>query len=350
MAPRWARSIAAGLGLLAAGWLGPALADVWPGSSWPTASPASQGVDPGKLADALAYGNRHGGAGMVVRHGYLVGSWGNIHAIGAMSSASKAWGSLITGLAIDDRLLTQDTKAEQIFPDFGALPRSNPPAWRQQVTIHELLTMTAGFGSNSPAYPPLKFQPGTVWFYSNGSANWLADTVLLAYGRDLRDVFEQRILDPIGARDFNWRFDVYRTKELDGLPRREFASGMGASVDTQARVGLLMLRHGNWEGRQLISQAYVADATRPQADVARTRLDDSCAGQNGRYGLLWFTNVDGKMRGVPRDAFFQWGAHDVFTLVVPSLDLVASRQGHALGNGCYEILQPLMDLIVGAVH
>src|SRR5947199_185357 len=104
MAPRWARSIAAGLGLLAAGWLGPAL---------------------------------------------------------------------------------------------GALPRSNPPAWRQQVTIHELLTRTAGFGSNSPAYPPLKFQPGTVWFYSNGSANWLADTVLLAYGRDLRDVFEQRILDPI---------------------------------------------------------------------------------------------------------------------------------------------------------
>src|SRR4051795_11676193 len=63
MAPRWARTIAAGLGLLAAGWLGPALADVWPGSSWPTASP---GVDPGKLADALAYGNRHGGAGMVV--------------------------------------------------------------------------------------------------------------------------------------------------------------------------------------------------------------------------------------------------------------------------------------------
>ena len=111
-----------------------------------------------------------------------------------------------------------------------------------------------------------------------------------------------------------------------------------------------MLRHGNWEGRQLISQAYVADATRPQADVARTRLDNSCAGQNGRYGLLWFTNVDGKMRGVPRDAFFQWGAHDVFTLVVPSLDLVASRQGHALGNGCYEVLQPLMDLIVGAVR
>jgi hypothetical protein len=45
MAPGWARTVAAGVGFLAAGWLGPAMADVWPGRSWSKASPASQGVD-----------------------------------------------------------------------------------------------------------------------------------------------------------------------------------------------------------------------------------------------------------------------------------------------------------------
>ena len=60
--------------------------------------------------------------------------------------------------------------------------------------------------------------------------------------------------------------------------------------------------------------------------MAQTRLDDFCAGQNGRYGLLWFTNADGKMRGVPRDAFFQWGAHDVHAGGQPD---AASRQDRA---------------------
>ena len=73
-------------------------------------------------------------------------------------------------------------------------------------------------------------------------------------------------------------------------------------------------------------------------------------GANKRCGLLWWTNADGKMAKVPRDASFSWGAHDVFTLVVPSLDLVAACQGHALGDGCYEVLQPLMDLIVAVVR
>ena len=73
------------------------------------------------------------------------------------------------------------------------------------------------------------------------------------------------------------------------------------------------------------------------------------------YGLLWWTNADGTMPGVPRDAFWAWGASDTFILAVPSLDLVAARagdrgQGWARAwSGRYPVLEPFFTPLAQAV-
>ena len=51
------------------------------------------------------------------------------------------------------------------------------------------------------------------------------------------------------------------------------------------------------------------------------------AGASSHYGLLWWNNNDGKIDGVPRDAFWSWGLKESFIIVIPSLDLVAVRAG-----------------------
>jgi CubicO group peptidase (beta-lactamase class C family) len=260
---------------------------------------------------------------------------------------------MLTGLAIDDGLLGQGSRAQAVYPGFVEIPNPNPTTdrWLSEITVHQLLTMTAGFGSNTTGFAPLKFAPGTTWFYSNSAVDALGDVVTYAFDRDLLDVFRERILRPIGVRDdeVSWTVDGNRDRKVNGKPNRQFASGVLTDPNTMARIGLLMMSNGRWNGRQLISSGYVQDSTRPHADVASTRLDDSCVGQNKRYGLLWFTNADGKMPKVPRDAFFQWGANDVFTLVVPSLGLVASRLGYRFGNDCYGDIEPIMTLMAQAM-
>src|SRR5689334_19978550 len=116
---RWA---VAGLGLLVAGWFGggsgEAASITFPGTSWTQASPTSVNVDPNTLNQAIALAKSRRGQGMVTRWGKLVGSWGDIHAKYRLSSATKAWSSLITGLAIDDGLFGQDSRAQAVYPGF----------------------------------------------------------------------------------------------------------------------------------------------------------------------------------------------------------------------------------------
>src|SRR5690349_11607843 len=125
-----ARRVVAGLVLLAAACVGArpsgAVSITFPGNTWTQVDPASVNVDPGTLSQAIALGRSRHGQGMVTRWGKLVGSWGNIYTQYRLSSATKAWSSLITGLAIDDGLLAQSDRAQAVYPGFVPLPKVTP--------------------------------------------------------------------------------------------------------------------------------------------------------------------------------------------------------------------------------
>ena len=352
--------------LLGLAWLGVSLlgagataeAGTFPGRTWATATPESQNVDRAQLDAAIAVSRRRGGEGMVVRNGYAIASWGgSIYRKSELASGGKSWSSLITGLAIADGVIPgQQSKARAVYPGFVRIPNLNTTTerWLSEITVHQLLTMTAGFGSNTDGFAPLKFAPGRAWFYSNSAVDALGDVVTYAYGRDLLDVLRERILRPIGVADaeLEWRVDGRRVPRIDGKPDRTFAGGIRTDLNAMARVGLLLLNRGAWKGRQLIPAAYVDQATRPQADVARAgNPGHECPDVNRTYGLLWFTNALGEMRGVPRDAYWQWGDSDRITMVVPSLDLVVARTGGEFRfRICYDGLESFFAPLVRAMR
>ena len=82
----------------------------------------------------------------------------------------------------------------------------------------------------------------------------------------------------------------------------------------------MFLNNGKWQDRQLVSAAWVAEATAPSQDMNKT------------YGYLWWTNnVDPKSnalkwKGVPTDAYAALGAFNNSMLMVPGLDLIVIRQ------------------------
>jgi CubicO group peptidase (beta-lactamase class C family) len=145
------------------------------GSTWPTATPESVGLDTAKLLEAQAYATRFaGGAGCVIRNGKLVHSWGVFTQRYPINSATKSWGSVVLGFAVDDAKLAVTGKVQPLLPNLGYKPTSNAgTGWLDDITFAQLATHTAGFAEPS-GYSALQAQPGTRFIYSNCGTNWLA--------------------------------------------------------------------------------------------------------------------------------------------------------------------------------
>jgi CubicO group peptidase (beta-lactamase class C family) len=329
----------------------------FPGEEWSQAAPADAGMDEDLLAKAREYALTGEGSGCITRHGRLVMSWGDLAHRYDLKSTTKSIGVTALGLAIADGRIQLADKARAHHPTFGVPPESNAETgWLDDITILHLATQTAGF-EKPGGYEKLLFRPGTKWHYSDGGPNWLAECVTLEYRRDVRDLLFERVFTPLGisAQDLVWRNNAYRDHALDGLPRREFGSGVRANVDAMARIGYLYLRQGRWGANQILPREFVARCAKPVAQFADlpehiAHYDDASA----HYGLLWWNNADGTLQHLPRDAFWSWGLYDSLIVVIPSLDVVVSRAGKSWPRPTdaqhYDVLASFLEPIARSVR
>jgi len=331
--------------------------EIWPMPAWKEARPEEMGMNAKVLEKAKDYALTGGGSGFVTRHGRVVMQWGDQERRYDLKSSTKAIGVTAVGLALKDgKFKGLDEPAKKYHSGLGVPPESNADTgWLGKITLFHLATQTAGFDKPG-GYERLLFKPGTKWSYSDGGPNWLAECVTLMYDRDLNTLMFERVFGPIGikASDLTWRNNAYRAKEINGIKRREFGSGISANVEAMARIGYLYLRGGRWQGKEIISRRFV--------DVARTVPDairglpvvkpESYFNASDHYGLLWWNNADGTMAKVPRDAYWSWGLYDSLIVVIPSLDIVASRAGKSLNkerNANYKSIEPFIEPIALSV-
>jgi CubicO group peptidase (beta-lactamase class C family) len=324
-------------------------------TEWAKSTPAEAGLDAAKLDEARDFALKGGGSGCIVRHGTLVFAWGDQKRLYDLKSTTKSIGVTALALAIADGKMDLADTAGRRHSTFGLPPAENrKTGWLDRITLFHLATQTAGFDKDG-GYARLLFEPGTKWSYSDGGPNWLAECVTLAYKRDVADLLFERVFTPIGigTSDLTWRTNAYRPAAIDGLPRREFGSGVSANVNAMARIGLLYLRDGRWGERQIIPASFVATArTTPAALRGLPVVRAETYGRaSDHYGLLWWNNGDGALANVPRDAYWSWGLYESLIVVVPSLDLVVARVGQSFPGewaGHYNRLAPFLEPIMAA--
>ena len=237
----------------------------------PRSSAADEGVSAGRLAEFLDAAGRFGGIDsvIVVRHGRVIAEqwWPPADAVTphVMWSISKSFTSMAVGLAIEDGLLTLDDAIVTLLPD--AAP-AEPDARLAAMTVRHLLTMTSGHAEESlpddARLPhtdwarwilnqPVPYEPGTHFVYNSGATYLLSAIIQRLTGHGLLDYLRPRLFEPLGIRDATWL----------SSPQGIDVGGWGLSVTTEdlATFGQLLLRHGEWNGAQLVPAAWVDAAT-----------------------------------------------------------------------------------------
>ncbi|MBV8776254.1 MAG: hypothetical protein JO258_03565 [Alphaproteobacteria bacterium] len=132
------------------------------------------------------------------------------------------------------------------------------------------------------------------------------------------DVFRELVMQPIGAsRDWDWRGYSNSSVMLDGREVESVAGGShwGGGVfihaRDQARIALMMLRGGVWQGKRILSHEW----------IERCRLPCPL---NPVYGYLWWLNTDRRRYpSANASSYYAVGAGGNLTWVDPEHDLVA---------------------------
>jgi CubicO group peptidase (beta-lactamase class C family) len=284
-------------------------------------------------------------AGRIVAERYAPGFDAKMPMIGW--SMSKTATNLLVGLRVKDGALSLD--ATQLMPEWR--DEGDP---RAAITLNELMHMTSGLvfdedtGDNLSdvsqmlyvqantagfaASKPLANAPGTHWFYSTGTTSIIA-AVLRQTFDDERSYLRfprERLFAPLGMRSAVLSPDASGT--LVGT------SFVYASARDWARLGLLFLRDGMWQGTQLLPKGWVAYSTRP------TPL-----APGDQYGAqVWLKLPDSPGLGeppMPDDTFYMLGYDGQVVAMVPSRDLVIVRLGLTRQGGDWEPARDLAPLV-----
>jgi len=248
-----------------------------------------------------------------------------------MFSQSKSLTSLAVGFLIDEGKLSLDSKIVDFFPEF-VRPGIHP--WLLETTVRHMLMMTdphsfttyapeegpvltAGWAKSWFDIPP-SHRPGQVFHY-NTSCTYMLDAIIekLA-GMPFMDYLRPRLFDHIGVSS-----DAYCMPGPDGYSAG--GSSVRCTVRDMATVGQFCLQEGNWNGKQLLSAAYIKAATSRQIDNSIT--DDVRTHFETHQGYGY------QMWKIRNDGFMFYGLHGQLTLCFPNEQLVVAATGDTNEEG-----------------
>lgn len=272
---------------------------------------------------------------LVVRHGKLVyekyyneGFKTRAH---SLASAGKSILSALVGISIDKNLISGvDRKLYDYFLNYyGSFSHWDKD--KQAITIHDLLTMRAGWECNINRKDtrcgslmkrdgrnatealkwvldrPMKYKPGEQMQYTDAIVSVLDIVVYLANEKPVQEVYQDSLFRSMGISD------NYENK----LTSRQMAM-----------FGQLFLNRGIWEGKRIISEDWVERSTSNIYPFNRTKPSITQG-----YGYLWWiATFNSKTSGMSVDGYYAAGNGGQYIVVLPGVDMVIVFTGDNVGE------------------
>ena len=297
-----------------------------PPGEWQSKPPAELGLDATKLQDAVAYAQAHGSSwdfekdqvrtfgkvlgplptqraptnGLIIRHGYIAAKFGDTKANDPVYSVAKSFLSTVASIAVAQGLIhnVNDPVANYVHDGGYDSPHNAKITWKEHLQQQSewegtLWAKNANFlghdeFGNGEMKPRAIQDPGTYWEYNDVRINRFSLSLLRVFGKPLPAVLKQDVMDPIGASQ-DWRWLGYANSKVD-IDGKEVESvtggtrwggGLWINSEDLGRFGLLILNHGKWRDKQLVSAEWLKEATTPSE-------------HGPDYGYLWWLNTKQK--------------------------------------------------------
>ncbi|WP_270436153.1 serine hydrolase domain-containing protein [Bifidobacterium pseudocatenulatum] len=265
-------------------------------------------------------------------------------------SHTKSYVSTAIGIAIEDGLLSLDSRLVDSFPEYvpsdaqllvDSFPEYVPsdaqllvdsfpeyvPSDAQlelgQITLRHLLTMSSGFnhaylmnpdrrsGVGAPDYLRYMFsrrvevEPGSTFCYSS------ADSDLA--GRMLEQAAGMRLGEYLYGTIFSKLDQGWPVWECDPQGHPIAGGGIYMSLANMLKLGQVYLNDGTWHGTRIVSESWVKQASGKQIDTPYSNIW-TCG-----YGYqFWMSPYEGAYRAD--------GAYGQITTVLPKQGLVVAIQ------------------------
>lgn len=242
-------------------------------------------------------------------------------------SMAKSIVSLAIGCAMDDGLIQNvDQPVSDFYPEY-------PGYNGKTLTLRHLLTMSAGVdfqeAYTSPFSPTTQLyygnnlqkvtfgmkeieEPGVHFVYQSGVTQLLTFIVEKATGESISNYVSRKLWTQMNAEeDALWSLD-----KAGGIEKAYCC--FNSNARDFARFGQLMLNHGNWLGKQLVSESYMLEALTPDTSL----LNKETGEMNRAYGFqFWHLTYEGF--SIP----YMRGILGQYVFAIPELNAVIVRLG-----------------------
>lgn len=255
-------------------------------------------------------------------------------------SISKSMNALAVGIAIGDGKLSLDDLLIDYFPE--DLPEEYDPRV-ERIKVRDLLMMAANSAYTSASFVSVPgswkqcylgmrpyAEPGEWFAYDTGASYMLSCLVTKVMGRNSLGVLKERVFSYMGIEEAVW------LQDRDG--NNTGGWGLYLKAGDMAKLGRLLLNYGQWEGRQLIPEWFMREATAKQIETYRNP------------GMGWPYGYGYQFWRYPEDTFGCFGVFGQLIVCDPKRDLYVTTTGGCTEQENQRLLRIIMETIIAEAH
>lgn len=264
--------------------------------------------------------------GLVIIHkGQVVLEYGDLEENSYIASCRKSVLAILYGKYVENGQVNLDkTLGELKIEDHSPLLEIE-----QSATIEDVISARSGIflpGSNGGDFRRLapkrgSVQPGSYWLYSNWDFNLAGYIFEQETNQNIYDEIEQQLVKPLQMQDWDRSLQLKNGNlEVSKFP----AYHMWFSTRDMARIGLLMLRNGKWQEKQVVPEDWVEEMTAQRTSYKEAQKNAPILKEDGLdlgYGYMWWlieNNTDYRLK----NAYSAQGALGQNITVYPEIDVV----------------------------
>lgn len=308
-------------------------APVVPGTTWETITdPKTVGYCQAGLDAATIRARQLATTGAIaILGGQVLWEFGDLQLVTYLASVRKS----ILAMQFGPYVKSGKVRLDKTMKELGITDVQGLKAAELDATVLHLLGARSGVyhpasnaassaGGDTVGDPPARgsVKPGTYFLYNNWDFNALGTIFEQETGENIYDAFARDFAGPMQFQDFD---RAAQRKSGNAQRSQHPAYHYYLSTRDMARIGYLMLREGQWGGREIVPRDWARRIVTPVTPVGQMNPDQFRKGPFG-YGLLWWVWDGPFNRGDFKGAYTGVGAVGQFITVLPARDLVIAHK------------------------